>query len=456
MLIFSKTCGTEYYSYSVPKIAALIVYCWLGLASYYCCQQQFTASKEKKLQSYYQTILTHSLNKLDHLVKELPADRQDVKLYVEIDKLDVKICYLKTCTRYNSLEFSATIHKHVPHFIHYKIIINDQLLHCSNTETTSYGLEKTFNINDYNRLTIALSIDPIEWHRIKNTIIWPYLLVMICATLLLALFVMSSNLLARRTQKFYFLHYKNIHDAALAEITAGYNMALKNKENMLMKKIWNFKYSHEKEAELNYLFSQEVNKVVQNKLIFYNIPLYCSDKGQEKVNIENLIEVFVSRFAGSEDNVSINIASSTQVIEFVSRAALYQIIHSIINYIIFILQEQSRIFQYNVKLNITDNPGGLCLLFEYDGFQVSNEEDIFKFSNKFFKKSGNPFLLSLSQIFSILRADQFNCQLGYSDCNFINITKNFCIESEKFNRANKSGVVKLPVRKSFLKSKVSI
>jgi len=457
MSIFSKprSISLEYYGNLIPQLVAFFIYCSVFTMSYYYCCDQLEERKNEILKDYYNIILNHSLVKFDYLLQKLPVDSKGLNTNIGVDGTNIQSCYQEQCVRSNLFEFASAMDKHIPYFIYYKIEINKQSLH-HNAKMSGYEFEKNFYINDYNQLFITLSIDSKYWNKIKNKIIQPYLFTIIVATAFLILFILSNKLLYKYIKKYYFLYYKNNYDLEIEKITIEYQNELKNKENILMKKIWNLEYSYTKEAELNYLFSQEANNIAvniqeieyisfnyQNKFSPYTIPLYRNNQEPENINIKNLIENFTGRFSKSEDNISFIITSSEPNIEFVSKAALYQIIYSIISYIIFILKEQSYTSQYNIKLNINNKQERICLLFEYDGFQLNNEEDVFRFSNKFFKKNGSPFLLSLNQIFAILKSDKFSCKLGHNKGNFIEITKNTCIKS--LNKT-KSNVIKLPIR----------
>ena len=226
---------------------------------------------------------------------------------------------------------------------------------------------------------------------IKKQTIKPFLITIILSTFLLILFILSNKLLNKYIKKFYFSYYKNHYDSELERIKEDYQKELTIRENALMKKIWNLEYSKEKDTELNYLFSQEANQlaVLMQGAESFNtnsldncknspcsVILYYNHREQETVNTKNLIEIFSNRFANSEDNISILITSSEQSIKFASKESLYQIIYSVINYIIFILKEQSCTFKYNLKFNILNKQSKLCLFFEYDGFPIHNEEDV--------------------------------------------------------------------------------
>jgi len=455
MSIFSESRGITLKNYnSIPNLIVVIMYCCIIIISFYYCNRQVEERKSEILKEYYAIILNHSLIKIDSLLQQLPLDQKGLNTNISIDKTDIQNCYKKQCIKCNIFEFSSTIDKCIPHFIFYKVEINKQLLY-SNYKISDYELEKIFYINDYNQLAISLSIDVDHWNKIKIKIIRSHLFTIISSTIFLLLFIVSNKLLNKYIKRFYFLYYKNHYNLDIKKITTDYQHELKNKEDLLMKKIWDLEYSYEKEAELNCLFSQEVHKISvnmkntiyinfsnQNRFSHYTIPLYWGNEKLENINIKNLIEIFSGIFSKSTDNISFVITGSEQTVDFISRVALYQIIYSIISYIIFILKEQSYTFQYSIRMNIASKKS-IRLLIEYDGVQLNNEEDVRRFSNKFFKKRGNPFLLSINQVFSILRADKFNCTLGHNGRNFIEISKIICTTS--FTKT-KSNIMKFPIK----------
>ena len=63
------------------------------------------------------------------------------------------------------------------------------------------------------------------------------------------------------------------------------------------------------------------------------------------------------------------------------------------------------------------------LRFEYDGFPITEEKELFKMSNYFFKTHANPFLLNINQVFNILRINRFDCDISYDQFNIIEISQ---------------------------------
>ena len=453
----SRNLLPESYRALAIQLGAFVIYFSVIIISYTCYDKEFKNRKNEIFSQYYEIIFNHSLIKLSYLLQKLPLDQSGKNTVISVDKSDILGCFKQQCIKSNLFEFTSTIDKYIPNFIYYRIDLNKQVLH-RNVRIDDYELEKTYHINNYNQLSISLSADLRYLNTIKKQTIKPFLITIILSTFLLILFILSNKLLNKYIKKFYFSYYNNHYDLKLEKVKEDYQNELIIRENALMKKIWNLEYSKEKDTELNYLFSQEANQLailMQGAESFSNrsidnyknslcsVILYYNQRKQEIVKTKNLIEIFSNRFANSEDNISILITSSEQDIKFASKEALYQIIYSIINYIIFILKEQSCTIKYNLKFSILNKQSKLCLFFEYDGITINNEEDILKLSNKFLKKNVNPFLLSLNQIFHILKIDNFNCKVGHSNLNFIEITKN--TPAKNLNKVT-NNIIQLPIK----------
>ena len=229
--------------------------------------------------------------------------------------------------------------------------------------------------------------------------------------------------------------YKCYYEAQQKNFDETYKTELTLKEDKLMKKIWNLEYSITKEAELNYLFSREANKLAmiiqeientdfnhKNKFLPYTIPLYRKTNELENIDTTELAEIFTSRFSEIKDNIFVNIQSFEPYIQFASKAALYQIIYSIISYITFILSDQYN-DKHEVRLIIKSNKKVVELLFEYGGSPITGEKELFKMANIFFKKHANPFLLNINQVFSILKDNGFDCNVKNNRHNIIEIVQ---------------------------------
>ena len=220
-------------------------------------------------------------------------------------------------------------------------------------------------------------------------------------------------------------------------------------------------FNKQKDLEINCLFAQEANRVAlsvvhssdqvdvikDRKLKIYGDKLPCSivlfqDNHIEEINTSKLIDLFTDRFNKENDNISVVISSEIQIVRFTSQAALYQVIYSMINYLIFLLHKQSVTVKHNIKLTISSIEQRIQLRWEYDGLPIVEEKELFKLSNHFFQTHANPFLLNLHQIFSILRMYGFDCKVYHRQYNTSNNKWNI-IEMTEANKDFRSSETKL-------------
>jgi hypothetical protein len=409
-------------------LIVLVIYTTTLVVIYIHLNNEYRNRKEEILSEYHKIIFNHSFNKLSDLLRQLPADSTNTGSSISIDRSDIQSCYKQQCVKNNLFEFASIFSKYIPEFISYKIEVNKQLLH-RNNKVDNYELEKTDYINNHNQLSISLSASSKYWDSIRHQTFRPFFVTFISLTLVSVLFVISIGLIEKRMKKLY----KSYYEAQQKNFEETYKTELTLKEDKLMKKIWNLEYSITKEAEFNYLFSREANKLAmiiqeientgcnhKNKFLPYTIPLYRKTNELENIDTTELSEIFTSRFSEIKDNILLNIQSFKPHIKFTSKAALYQIIYSVISYITLILSEQYS-DKHEIRLIIKSNNKVVQLLFEYDGAPITGEQDLFKMANIFFKKHANPFLLNINQVFSILRNNGFDCNVKYNRCNIIEI-----------------------------------
>ncbi|MDP4708809.1 MAG: hypothetical protein NWS20_02245 [Rickettsiaceae bacterium] len=219
--------------------------------------------------------------------------------------------------------------------------------------------------------------------------------------------------------------------------TDDYKKALNVQEDSLMKKIWNLEYSNRKDKEFNHLFSKKANQLAMYtydqtnpdvqmndiKDIPCSIILHHSDSKWECIDTKALVKSFSDRFVNSEENISIGIYSIEQSVRFISKEFLYQIIYSIINCIIFILQQQPNTNKYKISIEILKKEGSLRLLCSYNGISINNEKDLIKFSSQFLTNNANPFCVGINQIFHILKKDNFECIVEHDNLNYVKIVE---------------------------------
>lgn len=441
----------------IIRLVIFVIYCSAIIISYACCKNETKMQKNKILTEYYNAIFDHSLFKLTYLLQKLPIEKSGVDTIISVGQLDIQACNKQQCVRSNLFEFASTLDKYIPNFIHYQIVINEQLLY-SDIKVDNYELEKNYYINSDNQLSISIALDDQYWNKAKRQLFKPFVITATSSTLLLLLFILHNKRANKHSEKLYCSYYKDYYRDEVEKIKAEHKKEFVLKENKLMQKIWNLEYGKEKDIELNYLFSQEASKLAMmsqgvkdpnscgidsSKIAPCSIILYSSDKESEKIDTNDLVKVFSSRFVNSEDNISISINSLEKSIKFLSKASLYQIIYSVMSYIIFLLKEQSRTSTYNIKFSISDKKDNLYLLFEYDGLPLHKEEEVLKFSTRFLKKAANPFLLGVDQVLKILRADDFNCDIFHKGLNCLKITKTVYAKNLP---KTKSNIIKLPIR----------
>lgn len=430
--IFNKEVSNRDSVLSLQKnwlwLTVLVIYTITLAVIYIYLNNEYRNRKEEILSEYHKIIFNHSFNKLSDLLRQLPLDSTNTGSSIRIDHSDIQSCYKQQCVKNNLFEFASIFNEYIPEFISYKIEVNKQLLH-RNNKVDNYELEKTDYINNHNQLSISLSANSKYWDSIKYQTFRPFFITFITLSLIVILFVISIGLIEKRMKHLY----KSYYEEQQKSFEERYKTESTIKEDKLMKKIWNLEYSITKEAEFNYLFSREANKLAmiihqientgfnhKNKFLPYTIPLYRKTKELENIDTTELSEIFTSRFSEIKYNILLNIQSFEPYIKFASKASLYQIIYSVISYITLILSEQYS-DKHEIRLIIKSNNKVAQLLFEYGGSPITSEQDLFKMANIFFKKHANPFLLNINQVFSILRDNGFNCKVKYSRCNIIEI-----------------------------------
>ncbi|WP_367363709.1 hypothetical protein [Candidatus Tisiphia endosymbiont of Nedyus quadrimaculatus] len=424
-------------------ILIFIAYSTIIASLYKYYNAKVEMEKTQILQNQYNKIVEVSMDKISALAYHLSSNIQEKNISINSNISELEICNeAEKCINYNLFHFGALLNKHIPEFIYYKIELNKKFLY-SNIKTQNYQIDKTYPINISNQLNISLAINSIYWHKVKADIKRPFwiLTAFITANLLLLYFLFRS--LFKNLNKSYALHYQDKYATELEQLKFNYQQELKNCETSLMRKIWNNDFNKQKDLEINCLFAQEANQISlldkssnnqEDMIKDYrlknfgdkvpcSILLYQENKIEE-INASKLVDLFTDRFNQEDENISVEILSKAKVLYFASNAALYQIIYSVINYLFFLLKKQSSTTKHNIRLTIDNIKQKIELRFEYDGYPIMTAEELLKTSNHFFKTHANPFLLNLSQVFNILRADGFNYKISYNQSNIIEIYPN--------------------------------
>ncbi len=389
--------------------------------------------KSQILQDYYNQIIAISINKISSSLQKISSSFQNKNILLSINNNDLKICSDNRCINYNLFGFRASLDKYIPEFIFYRIELNKKFL-LANVRFQNYQIEKTYYINEYNQLDLSLSIDEAYWAKVRAVIWKPFWIILIFALGNIGLLYLLNRISSKNFNKFYNSYYQHCYKDELDQL-----------EDSLMNKMWDINFNKQKDLEINCLFAQEANKLSltnenlniessndQEKMLKnYRLKNYgdkvpCSivlyhDKSIEEIHIPELINLFNARFQKENENIEVKVISKAKVIHFVSQAALYQIIYSIINYLIFIINKQAPNRKRHIILLIDHVEEGVKLRFEYDGFPITNENELLKMSNDFFKTHANPFLLNINQVFNILRTRGFNCKVRHNKLNIIKI-----------------------------------
>ena len=447
----------KHYSTIILQWMLCFVYCCAILLFYQYYSTQLKNRKNEVLNDYYKIVLYNSVARLERVIQKFPLKQRD-DVVVNIDDTNIQTCYKTQCIKSDLFDVASTIDQFIPSYINYKIEVNKRLLYYNN-KIQNYCFEKSYHINKYNQILVGLSFNPEYLNSIRNQVYMPFGVIVIFLTFVLTSVILAVRSIDKTNKKFYSSYYKDLYDMELQKTEENFKLLLLEKENSLMKKIWNLEYKEEKDIELNHLFAQEINKLamitqkadglnsadaLSKKILPCSLILYFLDNKQEKIRIKDLVEIFSKRFIKSEENISFNFMSNEGSINFASRASLYQIIYSILIYISFILKEQSSNLMHSIKLDIMNKQEGLCLLFKFNGNLIQNEDELFTYSTGFFKKHINPFLLCIDQIFFVLREDGYECSIGRNKTNFIKIVKKNITNGVVKLQSN---IIKLPTRK---------
>lgn len=428
--------GLRIYKKTRIYIVAFMVYIAVTSTLYNQYNRETEARKNNLLQVYYQMILNHSTIKLDDALSKMHINGHNQDIEIQIKQSDIIVCNSTQCKKENLFDFSSALDKYIPDYIYYKIDINNQLLH-RNSKLDNYHLIYHNHIDRKNRLSISISLGSQYIEKLKDEIEKPFISLMILASLIMMLFVITQILIVKYINRLYQKKYKNHYLFKLNKATDDYKKALNVQEDSLMKKIWNLEYSNRKDKEFNHLFSKKANQLAMYtydqtnpdvqmndiKDIPCSIILHHSDSKWECIDTKALVKSFSDRFVNSEENISIGIYSIEQSVRFISKEFLYQIIYSIINCIIFILQQQPNTNKYKISIEILKKEGSLRLLCSYNGISINNEKDLIKFSSQFLTNNANPFCVGINQIFHILKKDNFECIVEHDNLNYVKIVE---------------------------------
>ena len=426
--------------YNTYKILAfiIIIYSICIMLLYQSYQDKVDIKKTEILRDYYNKIVKVSTNKINSLFLQLSNNIQNSNTSINVSNGDIKVCSDK-CINYNLFHFGSLVDQHIPEFIYYKIELNKKFLY-SNTKVQTYLMEKTYHLNDYNQFRISLTIDQLYWKKVETEIKQPFWIITLFITVNILILYLLSRIALNKFNKEFMLYYQNKYKKELDKLNFSHDKELNRCKDSLMNKIWNINFNKQKDLEINCLLAVEANQIAlinenyndQENMIKdcrlknagdkvpCSIILYQENKTDE-INAKELIDLFYDRFNQEDKNISVHITSKAKEVYFSSKASLYQVIYSIISYLIFVINKQSSTSKHNIKLVINNIERVIRLRFEYDGFPITEEKELLKMSNYFFRTHANPFLLNINQVFNILRTNGFDCDISYDRFNIIEV-----------------------------------
>ncbi|HJD60031.1 MAG TPA: hypothetical protein LFW20_05210 [Rickettsia endosymbiont of Omalisus fontisbellaquei] len=408
-----------------PIIAFIAIgYIFVGLLLFKYYDEKVKNEKLLFLDNSYKLILETSLNKFQSLASRLNTDLQ--ASYIFLNNNYIKICENEKCIDYELQKFRLLLEQSIPNFNEFKIELNNNLLY-SSFVSKNYEIEKTHYLNQDNKLIIRVNVDNNYWNQLAKDIRKPLWVVINFLSISFIIVCYIYKTLSKRFKE----EYKN-----------KYETEIRNCEKLWMTKLWDIESKKTKDIEINYLFSREAAKITllsekdsldkQDRITrfkpYSEEKLYCSialynPADKEEIDIKKLIKIFTSRFDKEDENISFSIACHEKQIYFSSAAAFYQIIYSIINYLFFIVKKQFYNNKHQINLFITSIAGKLSFSFSYSGVPLEKEKDLFAVSNEFTKSHANPFILSIEQVFKLLKLNGFNCKVSYDKTNIIEISE---------------------------------
>jgi len=413
----------------------LLLYFLTSVAIYNLYNTEQTSKIQRELNAAYRVILDNSILKLEYITQQIPQNKEK-NTRIILDNTDIRSCVAGKCYKINLFDFVSEVNKHIPSYIDYKIVLNRQFLD-SNNKLDNYELEKTYNINQYNQIMIGLSLDKNYTSTIKKNISIPFLIAWVSLTIFMVLSVLHVVLTYYRIKNFYYKYFKDEYNNLHKNLELRMQSNIEDIESKLLKRIWDLEYANSKDLDLNKLFSEEASKlasivqgqesdnfdIAPGKDSLCTLGLYMKGQVRQKISIPPLVETFTERFAKFSENINFEIKSDVKNIQFASKAALYQIIYSIIFYLFFMLQKQSPSYKHNIRLDISENSEEEKIIFQFDGRKILSEDELTKLSPQFFRKNINPFLLGIAQIFSVLRGEGYFCKVYFEKSNVISIEK---------------------------------
>jgi hypothetical protein len=323
---------------------------------------------------------------------------------------NIVICSNNNCIEHDIVLLRAIISQELPKHLECKIYLNNNLVF-SNTKKES---TKSNFIKILNQIILKteLSISNTYKQQIIDNIVAPYKNTSIFTVIILIISIIITVFDNVRIKKYF---------------QAKYYKILQKKKLAEKQQQWEMVYSKKKDLEINALFSQaistyilknqnnnEENFIYQHILINKQTPysiVLMQQENSEQVILSKLTEDFTARFSLyniSSQNIIFHITAQGATIEFCSRAALYQIIYSVLLYITYITKYYNKKEQSKIMVNISGENNNK-ILFSIPDCGINSKKDLCSKINDFFSSHCNPFILDIGIVFLLLESYGYEC-----------------------------------------------
>ena len=151
--IFQKQSG--HYKVFFIQLVFIVIYVAIITIAYNYYGNEFKERKNEILNEYYRLIVNYTSNELNNFLYELHVNQDSSDILIKSENSNILCCYKQQCVKSNAFKFISTLEQYIPSFVYYRIDINKQMLH-RNIKIDNYELEKSYNINKYNQVSIFI------------------------------------------------------------------------------------------------------------------------------------------------------------------------------------------------------------------------------------------------------------------------------------------------------------
>lgn len=346
-------------------------------------------------------------SKINHLLSNLEYQ----EAIITVDSQNIKICNQRNCIYYSIFLLRSLILEELHELLKCKIYINKTLIFDDYYQgVTSYS--KSFISKNKITLQVDLAISDKYIQYIQHNIYKKYQRITIIL-FVISIFLYLLCKVHKYVTKFY---YQN-----------KYYRIIQNIKFLQKQKDWAINYSKKADLAINLIFTNAVKSILgRNGQLYYpdipnisKIPYYIIlfQESSHKVCLKKLSDNFQTRFGIHEisnEQIQLEIIYKNQEIIFCSEAFLYQIIYSLVSYIIYLEKQSINSKKRKILLEIEGYHSDRRISITTPSVNFSNNKELFKKASTFFSTHANLFILDIRIVFSILELDNFECTVNYN------------------------------------------